>query len=684
MVNDPPEAGRVRAADNEPRFPFVCPHCGHLLRIRMHHEGRAGRCKHCGQEFVPTRASAAPAPDQTAPDPPPAEPAASRPAAPSRLTRLIEPGLEPPRELLDELDALLLEPGDVVAGRFEVVELIGFGPSGCVYDVADREHDGAHKALKAMAPSLVATHTARERFRAGIEAVQRLKHDGIVKVNEAGQDEERGFEYFTMEHVSGQPLRRFLSERGGPLPPREAVDIACRVCEALEHAHEHTVHGNLKPENVLVQADGAVKVLDFGLAALMTTGHLAKSSEAFGTTGYRAPEQSVHLQEPDERADLYSLGALLYLMLTGEPPGRPRQAPSRLADGVPKGLDAAVMACLEPEPARRPASARALRHALNRAVTARRDLSLVIAAVGLVVIALAWATSHYIARESEPPAPRNAPLRPSTPAPRPVTPDPAASVAPRLPVKPAAPPPAAAQFAPGQVQIFAGIEFVWIPPGTFDMGSPADEPEREDDETLHTVAINRGFWLGRYEVSQAEWAAVMGAVPAKFTGDDLPVETVSWDDCDAYLRRLNEAHDERFRLPTEAEWEYACRAGTGTAFHFGPIPSTDEANYDGSFVYPGGAPGLQRNATLPVGSFAPNAWGLFDMHGNVAEWCQDWYDPYPDTPVADRFGPDRGTKRVFRGGSWYNAPALCRSANRDASDPALRSRTHGLRLCKDP
>ena len=163
-----------------------------------------------------------------------------------------------------------------------------------------------------------------------------------------------------------------------------------------------------------------------------------------------------------------------------------------------------------------------------------------------------------------------------------------------------------------------GMKFAWIPPGTFVMGSPESEPERSDDEKQFGVRLTKGFYLGIHPVTQAQWLAIMGNHPTEITGNDRPVEQVSWDDCQDFLKKLSQKDGKHYRLPTEAEWEYACRAGTTTPFYFKTI-STDLANYDGNHTYGDSEEGEYREETTPVGSFPANPWGLFDMHGNVWE-----------------------------------------------------------------
>ncbi len=229
-----------------------------------------------------------------------------------------------------------------------------------------------------------------------------------------------------------------------------------------------------------------------------------------------------------------------------------------------------------------------------------------------------------------------------------------------------------------------GMTFVWVPPGTLLAGSPPEETHRRDDEPQHAVTLTRGLYLAAHPVTQAQWRAVMGNVPALFPGDTLPVEKVSWDDCQEFCERLSLQEGAEHRLPTEAEWEYACRAGTAGPFHTGSTLSTEQANYDGREAYGKGTTRPFRGATTPVGTFPANAWGLFDMHGNVWEWCSDWYGPYPASHTTDPTGPAEGDARVLRGGSWLNPPWYCRSAYRYWADPATRAGHIGFRVCFTP
>jgi formylglycine-generating enzyme required for sulfatase activity len=231
------------------------------------------------------------------------------------------------------------------------------------------------------------------------------------------------------------------------------------------------------------------------------------------------------------------------------------------------------------------------------------------------------------------------------------------------------------------------MDFAWIPAGEFLMGSPTSETDRSDTEAQHRVTLSKGFWMGRTEVTQSQWERVMGSNPSNFKGANLPVEMVSWNDCQDFIRQLNgkvEMGNWKASLPTEAQWEYACRAGTTTPFHYGSSLDASMANFDGNYPYGGGAKGEYRQKTTEVGSFRPNAWGLYDMHGNVWEWCQDWYGNYGSEVVRDPTGPDSGSCRVLRGGSWLGDSRLCRSALRGRNEPGFRYVNYGLRLVLIP
>ncbi len=264
----------------------------------------------------------------------------------------------------------------------------------------------------------------------------------------------------------------------------------------------------------------------------------------------------------------------------------------------------------------------------------------------------------------------------------------------------------AAGDAPTQVVNSLDMKFVRIPKGKFLMGSPTTEAFRNDDEEPHEVTITNDFYIGVHEVTQGQYERVMGKNPSCFQPGGLgkaklrtrdttqnPVECVTWHDAIAFCKKLAALPEEikakrTYRLPTEAEWEYACRAGTKTALHFGDVVDSYSANFNGLSPYGKGRGGPFYRTTVAVGQYPPNDFGLYDMHGNVMEWCSDWYaaDYYKNSPKEDPPGPASGKEKVTRGGSWSNSGNACRSAVRTKLSPDQSHYGLGFRvvLSTDP
>ncbi len=238
-----------------------------------------------------------------------------------------------------------------------------------------------------------------------------------------------------------------------------------------------------------------------------------------------------------------------------------------------------------------------------------------------------------------------------------------------------------------------GMAFVLIPAGKFMMGSPDTEPgHRANEKPVHEVVIGNAFYLGVHLVTQSAYLTVTGKNPSRFTlteggGPDYPVESVSWEEAVTFCRKVSERPEERaagrtYRLPTEAEWEYACRAGTTTPFSFGESFNSTQGNFDAAYPYGEGEPARSIGRTTPVARYPASAWGLHDMHGNVWEWCSDWYAEayYSTLPLRDPPGPAEGRFRVLRGGSWKNQATACRAEYRNALAPHQRDSATGFRV----
>ena len=245
-------------------------------------------------------------------------------------------------------------------------------------------------------------------------------------------------------------------------------------------------------------------------------------------------------------------------------------------------------------------------------------------------------------------------------------------------------PPLLTLTLPGGVE----LEMIKIPAGSFLMGSADNDPGAYGEEKpQHRVTLQE-YYLGKYPVTQEQYQAVMGNNPSRFQ-DNLknPVDSVSWNDAKAFCQKVYELTGKKVRLPTEAEWEYGCRAGTTTPFYFGETISTEQANYNGNYTFGQGEKGIYRQKTTPVGSFIANKFGLYDMHGNVWEWCEDgWHESYAEKPESIKqngntiWSSSNELRHILRGGFWFVNPSFCRSANRDWDGADVRYDFYGFRL----
>ncbi|MBU1171345.1 MAG: formylglycine-generating enzyme family protein [Proteobacteria bacterium] len=242
------------------------------------------------------------------------------------------------------------------------------------------------------------------------------------------------------------------------------------------------------------------------------------------------------------------------------------------------------------------------------------------------------------------------------------------------------------------------MAFVYIKPGTFIMGSPSDEYGREADEVQHQVTITKGFWMQKTEVTQWQWKQLMPYTKSQSLwemhnrlGDNYAMDGISWNEIQEFIQKLNDKDPKySYRLPTEAEWEYACRAGTTTPFSFGECVNKSQVNYRGATPYkvcvkrPNPKAEIDKpDIGMPVASYPKNPWGLFDMHGNIYEMCQDWYGNYPAGPTVDPKGPQSGELKVVRGGSLGRGAVDCRCAKRESITPKDKPQFFGFRLVRD-
>jgi formylglycine-generating enzyme required for sulfatase activity len=574
---------------------------------------------------------------------------------------------------------------------------------------------------------------------------------------------------------------------------RQTLKLAGEIARGLAAAHRRgLIHRDIKPANLWLDdaAGGRVKILDFGLARAAGEQHLTQTGALLGTPSYMAPEQA-RGQRVDGRADLFSLGVVLYRLCTGELPFKGNNTLSVLAalaletpapphlvqPTVSRPLSDLVMNLLEKDPSRHPRSAEEVLGALQRlekeptrqekvkgqsgstatstssskdpdlpairTAPRRRRFALLLLAVlfaGLVGVA-AWAlTGAARIRDGEGTGPSEDGRASGTLAPTSAKEKGGKGSPSEGGREPGRSKGTLAKGWPKEIVNSIGMKLVRIPKGTFTMGSPKKEQDEaiKDQEKFtgkkfpegdrwvfraegpqHEVEITREFWLGVHEVTQKQFKQVMGYNPSYFSRggkgkggaeypfhqpaggkdkapadtSDFPVENVSWEEAREFCAKLSnraeeKQHGRKHRLPSEAEWEYACRGGVPSyqVFHFGASLSSRQANFNGNFPYGGADKATWLIRTCKVGSYERNRFGLFDMHGNVLEWCADWYgaDSYGKSPRKDPTGPAKGVVRVIRGGGWDNFGSSCRSAIRYLFMPGLQRFNLGFRVALVP
>lgn len=668
-------------------------------------------------------------------------------------------------------------------GDYDVLRLLGRGSMGEVYLIRSPE-DGEFYAVKVMAhPVGSDAHEWRRRFANEASFAMKVEHANLTRVYDVGQDPDTGLCYIIMEYLGGGSLSARI-KAAGRLDTGEATGIAAQIADALEVAHAAgIVHRDIKPDNILFDTVGAPHLADLGVAKFSgdeneTT--LTMANSVFGTPAYMPPEQMMDAHCVDARSDIYSLGIVLYEMLTGKRPNagatimelmakavKKEELPNvcTVRPDVPVAIGRVLASMTSADPARRPRSAAAAAKLLRAAAAGRLDtaagkmrhaapppdradvpapqtaafpedrmrvLPICAALAALCAIgALLWfsAPQHGAGRASAPkqqPAndtqgaaatsvpsvrdiglPQSANAAPASSAPA----APASSAMRKPDAKPKSMPKQSA--APRAMRYLiidvsggpnaerwpvtftdAVPDVGWtgkyttdrivlrrIERGSFDMGSPGDEPGRSYDETLRRVTLDKAFYIGVYETTQRQYELVMGANPSKGSrGPAHPVDSVSLGRDitgeDSFMARLCAKTGIGFHIPTEEQWEYACRAGTRTAFNNnatlrgGSMDSVAAvvARYKGnSLSLVTGEDGRRtaKHAATDVGMYKPNAWGLYDMHGNVGEWCR----------IAG------SSNCRVRGGSYVSSAAACRSAARMYRASGAGLPYVGFRIC---
>ncbi|CAM2067257.1 Non-specific serine/threonine protein kinase [Sulfidibacter corallicola] len=601
----------------------------------------------------------------------------------------------------------------------QIIRKLGEGAMGVVYEANDLDLD-RRVAVKVLPYGKTSDPVAVERFQREAKVAAALQHPNIVAIHNIGTMDK--VHYFTMALLEGGSLESRIAQG---LEWREAVRIVSLLAGALDYAHRRNViHRDIKPGNIMFDAQETPILVDFGIARALDQASLTATQAMLGTPYYLSPEQATG-GTLGPATDLYSLGAVFFQMLTGSvlfqadnPMGvifkhvkDLPQPPSAIKPNLPKKLDEIVLRLLAKSPQERYADGAALGSVLHTSfpelfgsvphpaqmeTSTWNDMEMVSNENTVdrdsFKHAMLMAETEVTGTRPEPASRRGdaaSPERTKNPwglwlafggflvlaafffyFQKSISAEPAPE-----------PDPVSTEEAQRQrllwrqevERVFAGLEWAEVPGGSFKMGSRV--MLKKDEMHIHRVTISP-FSMTRTEITQDLWEAVMGNNPACRRGARLPVENVSWLEIQEFLAKLNEVVGLDLRLPTEAEWEYAAKAGTKGLFSGGVFQTTPRKYA----WYLENSEGRIRE----VGKRDPNAWGLYDMLGNVWEWCGDYYDPeyYKESPLSDPKGPESGNQRVIRGGAWNTPASVARSANRSSYAPEKADCAIGFRLVR--
>ena len=599
----------------------------------------------------------------------------------------------------------------LLRNRFRVKKVIGEGGFGRTYLAEDTDRLDAACVIKQFLPQFQGTaalNKGKELFKQEAKSLFALGENHTQIPRLLAYFEQGSGMYLVQEFIEGENLLVELKQQTFDEPRiRQLLDDLLPV---LQFVHENNViHRDIKPENIIRRRDGKLVLIDFGGAKQVTQTSLARQGTGIHTIGYAPTEQMQGYASA--ASDLYALGATCARLITKCIPLQDAQGiiHDKLYDAMnaewvwrqhlPLGvtvnddLGRVLDKLLKHFARERYQSAAEVINDLHS--PAFSPPSTVIAPPQPVQ------ASHRNVNVSTPQQPVGNPSQKSTPSQQKpslslktfsfetVTVNAQGNIVNRRNLE--------AKYFVEDLGNGITLEMVEIPGGTFMMGSQEGKPTSKflgltmssgggekgrsrNESPQHQVTVP-SFYMGKFVVTQAQYEAVMGKNPSHFKGKKRPVEEVSWNDAVTFCQRLSQKTRRTYRLPSEAEWEYACRAGTTTPFYFGETITTDLANYNGDYIYASAPKGEDREKTTDVGTFLPNAFGLYDMHGNVWEWCADaWHDNYKGAPTDGGVWLENGNNShsPLRGGSWGYFPANCRSACRYDVVRARRGNSSGL------
>jgi formylglycine-generating enzyme required for sulfatase activity len=548
--------------------------------------------------------------------------------------------------------------------RYRPIKFLGEGGFGRTFQAIDEKRLNTPCVIKQFLPQQVgsaALAKATELFQQEAQRLQELgKHPQIPDLEAFFPQD--GRLYLVQDFIDGQNLLEEFENQGRLKEPQIRI-ILTELLPVLQFIHDNQViHRDIKPENIIRSKNGQLFLIDFGVSKETSGTILTRVGTVTGTPGYAPPEQFRGMVY--HSSDLYSLAVTCVRLLTGH---------FQKADGADELFDTRKMQWQWQKYVSLSQELTTVLETMLQDIPTRRydSAAEVLAALAnqkTIVIPTSQTQTfqnplkqifQFISPPTNPPKPP-ANINVNINAQSSFTEDLGNGVK---------------------------LEMIAIPGGTFWMGSPANEAERSDNESPQHQVTVPSFFMGKYPLTQAQYQAIMGKNPAYFKGNNRPVENVSWDDAVLFCQKLSQRTGKNYRLPSEAEWEYACRAGTKTPFSFGDNITTDLVNYNGNYPYKSAPKGKYREQTTDVGTFPPtfppNPFGLYDMHGNVWEWCEDdWHENYIDAPTdGSAWNSQSGSNnKLLRGGSWNSYAGGCRSALRGRSSRDLRYNRCGFRV----
>ncbi|MDF0553754.1 bifunctional serine/threonine-protein kinase/formylglycine-generating enzyme family protein [Kamptonema sp. UHCC 0994] len=571
----------------------------------------------------------------------------------------------------------------LLGDRYRAVKYISEGGFGRTFKALDEHRLDTVCVIKQFLPQQqgsAAIQKATELFKQEAVRLRDLgKHPQIPDLLAFFEQDNRF--YLVQEFIDGEDLLKDLQQQG-KFSEKQIKQLLNELLEILDFVHKQKViHRDIKPDNIIRNSHGSLVLIDFGVAKGLSGSVLTRVGTVTGSPGYAAPEQMQGHVFP--ASDLYSLGVTCIRLLTG---CLPEEKNGTWVDEIFEPMQMEWVW-------------------RNKSVSISNDLAEILDKMIQFPVGARYQSAAEVLQALNSGSVVSTPISAKS-QPKPVQPSPAAPT----------PTSAKSQLNLSQLQSFTEdlgngitLEMIAISGGSFTMGSPPNEAESCDNEKPQHLVTIQAFLMGKYAITQAQWKAIaklpkiqfdLNPDPSSFKGNNRPVEKVSWYDAVEFCARLSKKTGRNYRLPSEAEWEYACRAGTTTPFYFGQTITTDLVNYNGEYSYDNSPTGQYRGQTTDVGSFPPNAFGLYDMHGNVSEWCADpWHKSYHGAPtdgsVWDKNNDNRYQNnidllvksihdkrtRLLRGGSWLNYPVYCRAAFRFNYDaPDIRSSLLGFRV----